>query len=81
MEVLPPFEQAVAMVGDKRHRTPDLVSLHAIGSNQLGRSVRANEVDLGLSVPEDMDVSGFVIIEIDNDLKSMRAQDRHHGQS
>jgi hypothetical protein len=69
----PPFgKKLFPLVTDQLHGTAQIVRLHAFGPNKGRKTIRPDEVDLGLSVPEHMHMGWFVVVSEDDDAQTMR---------
>lgn len=66
------------MITDYLHRSADLVALHIPGPDQNRRSVRAGQIDFGLTIAKHVHMGWFVVIGVDDDAQPMRPIDRNH---
>src|SRR4051794_32503995 len=66
MDVLPPRKQQGLLRDNDPHGPANLGAGHALGPNQLGASVGAPQIDLGLTVTKDVHVRRLVIIDEDD---------------
>lgn len=66
------------MITHKPHCASYLGASHAFRRQERRLAVRAKKIDLRLTVAEHMDVGGFVVIDENDNAKSMRAVDRDH---
>jgi hypothetical protein len=78
MDVLPPGQQRRLRLGNNPHGATNLAAGHAIGPDQLRRSARASQVDLGLTVTEYVDVGRVVIVNEDDHTQAFGAQNSDH---
>jgi hypothetical protein len=62
MYLSPASEQKLTLLGDDRHCPPNIAALHLVDPDEFGCPARASEIDLGLSVAENMDVRRLVIV-------------------
>jgi hypothetical protein len=62
MNVLPLGEQQRLLLDNDPHGATGLAARHAIGPDQIRGAVGAQQIDLGLTVAENVDVHRWVII-------------------
>ena len=60
------------------HRPSNISVLHGLSPDQLRPSFTPGEIDSCLTIAEDVDVRGFVVIDEDNDPKTSRAMKCDH---
>ena len=56
------------------HRATHLAARHALGPDQVRRAVGTQQIDLGLTVTEDVDVRRRVIVDENDDAPAMGAK-------
>lgn len=66
------------MIADDLDRTADLVALHIPGPDQNRRSVRADQIDFGLTIAKHVHMGWFVVVGVDDDAQPMRPVDGDH---
>ena len=71
MNVLPPSQQQRLLLGNDPQSTADLAAGHAVGPDQFRRATGTEQVDLGLTVAEDMDVSRPMVVDEDDHAQAM----------
>jgi hypothetical protein len=60
------------------HRAPDLPAGHSVRPNQFGPTIGTEEINLGLTVTEDMHVSRLVIVDEDDHAKTAGTKHGDH---
>jgi hypothetical protein len=76
---LPPSSQKVAAsFCNEADRLTDFRALHSLDPDQLRPITRADEIDLRVTVAEDMHMSRFVVVEIDDDPQAVCSEYRDH---
>jgi hypothetical protein len=79
MDFLPPGQQERLLLDHDPHGAADLAAGHAIGPNQFGGSVGPEQIDPGVTITEDVDVSRLVIVDEDDHAQAVGTQDSDHG--
>jgi len=75
MNALPPRRQQRPLRDNDPHGATDLAAGHAVSRDQLWDTARASQVDLGVTVTEDVDVSRMVVVNIDHHAQAFGTQD------
>jgi hypothetical protein len=71
MNVLPSSQQKRQVLADDPHGAADLPTRHVFGPHEARPAVRADQVDLGFSIPEYVDVRRQMVVEEDDDAKTI----------
>ena len=56
-----------------------LLRIHSVSPDQFGAAIDARQVDLGLTVTEEVDVSGRVVIDEGDDAQAVGTKHGDHG--
>jgi hypothetical protein len=80
MEFPPLGKKLVLLVADQLHGAPQIVGLHIFSPNKSWRTVRPDQVDLGMTIPEHMHMGWFMVVCEDDDAQPMRSIDRDHAE-
>src|SRR5690554_6696191 len=78
MNALPFAQKFASMFRNLDQQTPQVAPLDADTVDQFGRTVRAKQIDLGLSGSGDMDVRRVVIESVDHEPEAEGAVDDDH---
>jgi hypothetical protein len=62
MNIPPARQQHCLLLDHDLHRLPNFGPGHAFGSDQFGGTACSGEIDLGLTITKDVDVSGHMIV-------------------
>jgi hypothetical protein len=74
MDFLPTSEQDRLLLKDNPHRTADLNAGHAFDPNQLRIAIGASQIDLGMTVTEDVNMGRLVIVNKDDHAQTLSAK-------
>jgi len=77
MDLLPSLQQERHLLGDNPHGPTNLATPHAVGPNK-GWSVDPDQVDLGFSVAEHVDMGRQMVIDVDDDAQTIGSQHGNH---
>jgi hypothetical protein len=78
MDILPPGQQHRLLFNHDPNRAADPGSGHAISPNQFRSSACSEQIDLGVTVTEDVHVSRLVIVDEDDNAQAVGMQDGDH---
>jgi hypothetical protein len=78
MDLSPKVEEHRLLLRDCLHRLPQLAMFHSRVSKEFRKTVGPNEADFGFAVTNYVDMRRRVIIDIDHDPQSERAQYDNH---
>jgi hypothetical protein len=78
MDVLPSLQQKTLMLDHDPHCASYFAAGHSVGPKQIGRILCPEQVDLGLAIPEDMDMRRLVIIDVDDHAQTVGTQHSDH---
>jgi hypothetical protein len=78
MNLTPNLQQPGAMFGHQPQCFADLAACHRRYFDKLGPAIATDENDLGLAATIDVDVGRVVVVLVDGDLQTLRAQPRDH---
>lgn len=67
------------MVADHLHGAAQVVGLHVFGPHKGRRTIRPDQVYLGMTVAKHMDMSWFMVVCEDDDAQPMRSMDGDRG--
>jgi hypothetical protein len=78
MDILPSGEQQRLLFDHNPYGAAHLAAVHALGRDQLGCTTSADEIDLGVTVPEDVDMRRFMVIDKDDDTETTSTDSGDH---
>jgi len=78
MELPPLGKKRFLLVADQLHGATQITGLHVFSPDKGWRTVRSDQVNLGMTIAEHMHMGGFVIVCEDDDAQPMRPMDRDH---
>jgi hypothetical protein len=73
MDFPPSRQQSLAPLDDDLHGAPNVASLHAIDPCQRRDALGSDQIDLRLSVAEDMDMSQLMVVHEGDEAQAMSA--------
>jgi hypothetical protein len=76
MDVLPPGKQQRLPLDHDPHGTAHISAGHVLSPDQVGDAIGTEEIDLGLTVTED--VSRHMVVDEDDDAEAMRTKHSDH---
>jgi hypothetical protein len=79
MELPPLCEKLFLLVADHLHGAAQVIRFHPFGLNKDGNPVRADQINLGLSITEHMHMGWLMIVCEDDDALPVRPIDCDHG--
>jgi hypothetical protein len=74
MDILPALQQESLLPGGNAHRSTNLVGAHRIGPDQGGGTIGTDQVDLGLAIPEAMNVGRQRVVNENHYAQTVDAQ-------
>jgi len=78
MELPPLGKKLFLLVADQLHGATQITGLHVFSADKGWRTVRPDQVYLGMTIAEHMHMGGIVIVCEDDDAQPMRPVDRDH---
>jgi adenosylmethionine-8-amino-7-oxononanoate aminotransferase len=78
MDILPSGKEQRLLLENEPHGTADFTAGHTFSPNQFGCAVGTKQINLGMTVTEDVDVSRLVIVNEDNHAQTMGAKHGDH---
>lgn len=78
MDLSPTCEQGFLLFGHDLHGAAHIAALHAFYGHDLWPAVGSQQVDLGVSVAEHVDMGRRMVIDEDDEAQAMRAVDSDH---
>lgn len=66
------------MPGDDPHRAADLTTRHIVGPDKVWSALSSDQVDLGFSVAEYVNVGRQMVIDVDDDAQAIGTQHGNH---
>jgi hypothetical protein len=66
MDILPSGKEQHLLLDNETHGTADFAVSHAFSPDQFGCAVGTAQIDLGMTITEDVNVSWLVIINEDD---------------
>ena len=78
MDIPPSGQKVVASLCNEANRLTDFSTFHSLDPDQLGPITGADEIDLRVTVAEDMHMGRFVVVEIDNDSQAVCSEYGDH---
>jgi hypothetical protein len=78
MDLLPSLQQKRQLFGYNPYGATNLTARHVVGPDQVGCALGPNQVDLGLSVPEHVNMGRRMVIDINDDTEAVGPQHGNH---
>jgi hypothetical protein len=78
MDFLPPSQQQHLLFKNNPQRAADLNAGHAIHPNQLGRAIGTPQIDLGMTITENVNMGRLVIVNKDDHTQPVSAKHSDH---
>jgi len=78
MDFLPPSEQERLLLKDNPHSTADVNAGHALNPNQFWGTIGTAQIDLGMTVTEDVNMGRLVIVNKDDHAQALSAKNSDH---
>jgi hypothetical protein len=78
MDILPSPQQKRQLFGDNPHGATNLTARHVVGPDKVGSASGSNQIDLGFSVPEHVNMCRQMVIDVDDDTQAIGTQHGNH---
>jgi hypothetical protein len=78
MDFLPPSQQQRLLFKNNPHRAADLNTGHAIHPNQFGRAIGTSQIDLGMTITENVNMGRLMIVNKDDHTQPVSAKHSDH---
>ena len=78
MDFPPSGKKWFLLITDDPHRPAQIVCFHALHPHKRRKTIRPDQVDLGVTVTEHMHMGWFVIVGKDDGAQTLRTKDTDH---
>jgi hypothetical protein len=78
MDLLPPSQQQHLLLKINPHSTADLNAGHTFDPNKFRGAIGTSQIDLGMTVTEDVNMGWLVIVDKDDHAQAMSAKYSDH---
>jgi len=78
MDVLPSLQQERQLLGDDPDGAADLAARHVVGPDEVWSALGSDQVDLGFSIAEYVNVGRQMVIDVDDDAQTIGTQHGNH---